>query len=97
MVFSKVALSNVHCSRNRAKKFHTFYDGLIGTYVLMTAYKKFDDQPVYLKNDTPLVNYAKDLHISPLPRNTVDKGYRLFAVQRILKPQALYPLFAFGL
>ena len=47
--------------------------------ILMT--KNFDDQPVYLKNDTPLVNYAKDLHIFPLPRNTVDKGLKLFAVQ----------------
>ncbi len=53
MVFSKVALNNNPCSRNRAIKFNTF--------------------DVYLKYDTPLVNYAKDLHIFPLPRHTVDK------------------------
>ncbi len=55
-------------------KFQTFYNGLIDTYVLMTAYKKFDDQPVYLKKDTPLVNYAKDLHIFSSPEIPYTRG-----------------------
>ncbi len=41
MVFQKVTLNNALCSRNRTVKFHTFGDGLIGTYMLMLPYKKF--------------------------------------------------------
>ena len=76
-----MTLNNAPCSRNRAVKFHTFGDGLIGTYVLKPAYKNFNDRPVYIKIHTPLVNYAKDLHIFPLPRNIIDTEKTFSVVQ----------------
>ncbi len=90
MVIQKVTLNNATCSHNRAAKFHIFGNGLIVTYdVLMPAYKNVNNQPVYIKIDTSLVNYAKDLHIFLLPRNITDKEEKFFsAVQRALKPQA---------
>ena len=97
MVFYKVTtLNNAPCSRNWAEKFHTFGDGWIGTGLLCAnaSLQKITYEPVYIKINTPLVNYAKDFNILPRPRNIVDKGKSFCSAMR---PETLGTQFAFHL